>query len=254
MRLSAPFVACGEHAAIDLPGGRALFTTRRGGRSEGPFRSLNLGRFSALPDMPEDDLEAVAANRARVAELAGVEPAGLVGTRQVHGTEVLELDEAPAPGAPPRSGDGQLTARHGLAPMALAADCVPIALASGGAVAVLHGGWRGLAGGIVGTGVAALRAASGAGPVHAAIGPGIGPCCYEVGDDVLAAFPRHRDAARDGSRLDLKAVARAELLDAGVEVVHDIDLCTACSNPELFFSHRRDRGVTGRQAGVVWRT
>jgi purine-nucleoside/S-methyl-5'-thioadenosine phosphorylase / adenosine deaminase len=80
--------------------------------------------------------------------------------------------------------------------------------------------------------------------VAAAIGPGIGPCCYEVGDDVRAVF------GTSGRTLDLKAIARARLEAAGVREIHDCGLCTSC-DPERFFSHRRDRGVTGRQAGLA---
>jgi copper oxidase (laccase) domain-containing protein len=118
---------------------------------------------------------------------------------------------------------------------------------------MLHGGWRGLAAGIVGEGVLAVRGLGGAGALSAAIGPGAGACCYEVGDEVHAAFADY-DAAlvHRGQNLDLKAIARLELERAGVAVVHDIGLCTICGDPSLFYSHRRDRGVTGRQAGLVW--
>ena len=89
---------------------------------------------------------------------------------------------------------------------------------------------------------------SGAGPWRAAIGPGIGPCCYEVGDDVRAVF------ASSGRTLDLKADRRARACEAaGVEEIHDCGLCTAC-DAQRFFSHRRDRGITGRQAGLAWRS
>jgi YfiH family protein len=131
------------------------------------------------------------------------------------------------------------------------ADCLPIALAADGAVAAIHGGWRGLAGGIVAEGVAALRELGATGPVSAAIGPGAGACCYEVGEEVHAHFEAY-DARRGERNLDLAAVARAKLAEAGVEEVHDVGLCSMCYFG-LFFSHRRERGVTGRQAGVVWR-
>jgi copper oxidase (laccase) domain-containing protein len=108
---------------------------------------------------------------------------------------------------------------------------------------MLHAGWRGLAAGVIPAGVAAL----GPGPYAAAIGPGIGPCCYEVGDEVRAAF------GTTGRHLDLKRVAREQLERAGVETIADAGLCTACE-AERFFSHRRDRGRTGRQAGVAWRS
>jgi polyphenol oxidase len=140
----------------------------------------------------------------------------------------------------------------------LVADCLPIALTAAGrsnghaAVAMLHAGWRGLAAGIVAEGVRALRELGADGAVQAAIGPGAGGCCYEVGDEVHEAFAEHGHHVRNGRKLDLKAIARDQLERAGVETVHDVQLCTICSNEALFFSHRRDRGVTGRQAGIAW--
>ena len=226
------FEQLGEHLAIALPGGTALFTTRRGGVSDGPFRSLNLGLWT------DDDADRVRENRARVQRIGG---GRLTQARQVHGARVVEAD----PGAVPDA-DGQVTARAGLAPMVLVADCLPIALVAPEGVAMLHAGWRGLAGGIVAAGVAALRGL-GAARVAAAIGPGAGRCCYEVGPDVHAAF------GTSGRTLDLKAIARARLEAAGVDEVHDCGLCTM-HDAERFFSHRRDGGVTGRQAGVAWRS
>jgi copper oxidase (laccase) domain-containing protein len=127
-----------------------------------------------------------------------------------------------------------------------------VLLASGGAVAALHAGWRGLAAGVIGEGVAALRELGATGPLHALIGPGARGCCYEVGAEVHAEFERY--GARVGPRnLDLAAVARAKLAEAGADAVADAGMCTMCE-PDLFFSHRRDAGVTGRQAGLVWRT
>lgn len=223
------FRAAGEHLAIDLAGATALFTTRRGGVSEGPYASLNVGLAT------QDDPERVAANRERVREHAGA--ARLAQGRQVHGTHVV-ID-----GEGGEEADGQVTTRPGVAAIVLTADCLPVALAGPGAAGVVHAGWRGLAGGVLEAGVAAL----GSGPVAAAIGPGIGPCCYEIGDEVRAVF------ASSERTLDLKAVARARLEAAGVQEIHDCDLCTAC-DPQRFFSHRRDRGITGRQAGLAWRS
>jgi len=115
---------------------------------------------------------------------------------------------------------------------------------------MVHAGWRGLADGVVEEGLAALGSdGGGRARLHAAIGPGIGPCCYEVGDEVRERFPAE---VAHGRHLDLKAAARRRLESAGVAEVHDVGLCTSC-HPELFFSHRRDEGTTGRQAGVVWR-
>jgi copper oxidase (laccase) domain-containing protein len=114
---------------------------------------------------------------------------------------------------------------------------------------MLHGGWRGLAGGVLEAGVAAMRELGADGELVAAIGPGAGPCCYEAGDEVHAALGHSA-----GQNVDLKAAARDRLRGAGVAEVHDVGLCTICSDAGLFFSHRRDRGVTGRQAGIGWRS
>lgn len=251
MRLPAPFYARGEHLGIDLPGAQVLFTTRRGGFSEGPFASLNLGRLTA--DRPE----AVQRNRARLQAEVGVPPALI---RQVHGVTVRRIAALPVEGMMPLpdeglelpEADGQATALREVAPMVMTADCLPIAVAGDGAVAMLHAGWRGLAAGILAEGVRAVRELGADGPLEAAIGPGAGPCCYEVGDEVHREFAGYDGRARRGRNLDLKAIAREQLEAAGVEDVHDVSLCTICSEESLFFSHRRDHGVTGRQAGIAW--
>ncbi len=126
----------------------------------------------------------------------------------------------------------------------LVADCLPVALAAPGRAAMLHCGWRGLAGGIVERALEWFDE-----PPAAAVGPGIGRCCYEVGPEVLEAFAEI-DGVADGRMLDLRAVAGAKLAAAGVDRVEHVDLCTHC-RADLFFSHRRDGGVTGRQAGLV---
>jgi YfiH family protein len=146
--------------------------------------------------------------------------------------------------------DGWWSDERGQGMLLLTADCLPVAIARRDgdrpALAVLHVGWRGLLAGIVANGVAAL----GGGPLAAAVGPGIGPCCYEVSDDVAEPYRRefNADIVADG-RLDLWRATELALQRAGVEDVERTDLCTFC-HPELFFSHRRDRGVTGRQ-GVI---
>ena len=117
------------------------------------------------------------------------------------------------------------------------ADCLPVALATRDQVAMLHCGWRGLAGGIIARALERFDE-----PPAAAIGPGIGKCCYEVGEEVAAELGRSGE-----THLDLRAIAR-EQLEAARPRVLEVDLCTSC-HPELFFSHRRDNGVTGRQAG-----
>jgi hypothetical protein len=172
---------------------------------------------------------------------------------QVHGANVVRAEspiEPPpylTPPAEPREADGHATDSDGLAPLVLVADCLPIALSGPGGVAMLHCGWRGLADGIVARGVAEVRA------TDAVIGPGIGPCCFEVGEEVLARFAGVGDGIADGRMLDLPEVAARMLQDAGVERIERSDLCSSCEE-ELFFSHRRDGDATGRQAGLVWRS
>jgi polyphenol oxidase len=233
-----------DHVAVGLRGATALFTTRRGGVSTGPYESLNLGRFT------DDAPEAVRHNRDHVQDGLGVRFAY---GRQVHGRTVLTHTDPPPPdGHVAPDADGQATNLRGIAPMVLTADCVPIALVGDGAVAMLHAGWRGLAADIVAEGVDALRGLGADGRLSAAIGPGAGPCCYEVSDDVRDAFAEYGPEVRRGRNLDLGAVASRQLAAAGVEDIVDVGLCTICSDPTLFFSHRRDHGVTGRQAGIVW--
>jgi YfiH family protein len=224
----------------EAPGPYAVaFSTRVGGVSEGPFASLNLGRLTA------DDPERVDENRRRVLDEVGADPARLALNRQTHSATIRPA-KAGRTGEP---GDGLWTDEPGVPLLALAADCLPIALArtggDGPAVAVLHAGWRGLLEGIVGAGAEALD-----GRAAAAIGPAIGPCCYEVGEEVAEPFRARfgADVVR-GRNLDLWTAAERALREAGVERIERVDLCTAC-HPELFFSHRRDAGVTGRQ-GVV---
>ena len=228
---------------VALPGGRVLFSTREGGVSEDPFRSLNLGILTG------DDPARVTENRGRLAAAAGLALERVAQGRQVHGTDLRRWREPPA-GAPTPGEldevDGHVTELEGVGLLVLAADCLPLALVGRERVAMLHGGWRGLAGGIVERALAHFDD-----PPAAAIGPGIGPCCYEVGDEVRAAFSGLEGVAH-GRRLDLKAVARQKLEAGGVTRVEDVGLCTSC-RPDLFFSHRRDRGVTGRQGGLVWR-
>jgi YfiH family protein len=246
MPLAEPFRWEGDHVVAELPGARGLFSTRRGGVSAGPFASLNLGRLT------EDDPANVDANRARLAEATGHGRERILYGRQVHGTTVRRATDAPSDSRPVEAEDGQATALGGHPALVFTADCLPVLLAGDGAVAAVHAGWKGLAAGIVEEGVRAVRELGGDGPVHALVGPSARGCCYEVGEEVQAEFTAYD--ARVGERnLDLAAIARAKLAAAGAEAVHDVGLCTMCE-PELFFSHRRDRGVTGRQAGLVWRT
>lgn len=229
----------------ELPPAKVAFTTRVGGVSEPPFASLNLGLRTGDRESP------VRTNRARLASALGLRSDRVLIGRQVHGSEVLTRDAPPEPNpyaaatGPPPAVDGQATSRAGLAPLVLVADCLPVALAGPDGVAMLHCGWRGLAAGIVERGVGAVAATS------AAIGPGIGPCCYEVGPEVAGAFEHLGSGVVDGRMLDLAGAARRLLRRAGVSSIEAAGLCTSCE-AALFFSHRRDRGRTGRQGGFVW--
>ncbi len=245
MRLTRPFYTLGDHFAVDLPGARAAFTTRRGGHSAGPYQSLNLGLFT------DDDPDSVSANRAAARDALVAPPLSFV--HQVHGPRVRRITAGSSvPVYPPRV-DGQVTDRRDIAPAALVADCLPVAVAGNGAVAMLHAGWRGLAAGVIANGVDAVRELGGEGRLSAAIGPGAGPCCYRVGGEVHDAFAGLTCAHR-GDNLDLKAITRHQLEGAGVAAVDDIGICTICADRALLFSHRRDQGLTGRQAGVAWLT
>lgn len=246
IQLPEPFYVLDEHIAIELPGARAVFTTRRGGVSEAPYDRLNLGL------RVEADRAASVANRAILSRELGIE---LAYVRQVHGRRVCVVDAATNPDLPPVEADGVATATRGVAAMVLAADCLPVTIAGGGAVAAVHAGWKGLAAGVVAAGVQTVRDLGAAsGPIAAAIGPGASGCCYEVSDEIHERFADLGLDHRSGQNLDLKAIARAQLAEAGVEEIHTLPWCTICAQRDLFFSHRRDHGVTGRQAGLTWLT
>jgi purine-nucleoside/S-methyl-5'-thioadenosine phosphorylase / adenosine deaminase len=223
---------------------RALITTRAGGVSSGAFASLNLGERAG------DDARRVARNRALLRAFLPAEPFWL---RQVHGAVAIDAAEA----APETEADGAVTRVAGVVCAVLTADCLPVLLADrdGKAVGIAHAGWRGLAGGIVGSVV--RRMGVPARGLVAYIGPGIGPRRYEVGEDVRSAFvDSDADAARafvplpGGKYLaDLYELARRRLESAGVTEIHGGGFCTA--SEERFFSYRRDR-ITGRMASLVW--
>jgi YfiH family protein len=232
---------------VRLPNATVTFTTRQGGVSEGPYESLNLGILT------DDDPVNVKENRRRAAEQAGVDGDRMAMGWQVHGTALREWTEPPPDRAYAEPGgkdlervDGHLTREPGLGLLVLVADCFPVALSDGEQAAMLHCGWRPLAGGILEKVLARFSV-----PPAAAVGPGIGGCCYEVGDTVLEAFSGIAGAA-SGRMLDLRTVIAAKLTAAGVTDVQHVDRCTSCE-PDLYFSHRRDGGVTGRQAGIIVR-
>jgi YfiH family protein len=230
------------------------FTTRRGGVSDGPFAELNLSARVG------DKRGSIDANRKRLLLELGRPSSTLVTLRQVHGADVVEVTRLASRVI---EADALWTRDREAVLGVLVADCVPILLASGDgqAVAAVHAGWRGTAARIAALTVARL-AASGfpAASLTAAIGPAIGPCCFEIGaeveDELRRAYPSAGDAVRvspDGKRVaDLWALNQQALLEAGVPAasIDIISECTAC-HPDLYFSHRRDQGHSGRQAGVI---
>ena len=212
----------------DQPGYVVAFTTRAGGVSEGVYESLNLTARTG------DDGDRVEENRRRVCAEVDLPYDDLSFNRQVHAATVNRA------GVRGRPGDGLWSDEPRRPMLAFSADCLPIAIARTGGerrLALVHAGWRGLSGGIVSAGVAAVG-----GETAAVIGPAIGPCCYEVGEEVSSRFDPDLTAAR---HLDLWTAAERALRNAGVASVERVDLCTCC-NPELFFSHRR----SGRKRGV----
>jgi polyphenol oxidase len=217
---------------FDLPRrARVLFTAR----SHGNLSSVS-GDAAAEGE----------AARARLRETIGAR--ALARGFQVHGTHVNWVDEVPLDSGPlkrpEQDADGQATALERVGALVLTADCLPVALVADGTVAMVHAGWRGLAAGVLEEGLAALRART---EVFAVIGPGAGACCYEVGAEVHEALGT---GVRGNAKVDLRAIARARLLAAGVAGVQDADACTICD--ERFFSHRREGERAGRQGGVAW--
>lgn len=258
------------------PNVRALFTTRTGGVSVAPFDSFNLG------DHVRDDAEAVATNRAHLAQRVGTRPVFL---QQVHGTAVVTLAAHTPDGT---VADACVSTQPGVACTVMVADCLPVLFAhdSGTVVAAAHAGWRGLAGAGVaaqGQGVLescfaaladavrvqqpALTREQVAASTLAWLGPCIGPDAFEVGAEVRAAFVAWRaDAAAcfvplatPGQYLaNLPQLARLRLQALGVRRVYGNDgtapWCTV-TQASRFFSHRRDAarlGSTGRMAACIW--
>ncbi len=225
------------------------FTTRRGGASRASFESLNLGGGVG------DEAGFVTSNWEFLARATGL---GFARARQVHGDRVIV---ARAAGDPVEEADAIISAVPGIAACVSVADCVPILIGDprSGAVAAIHAGWRGTLAHIAGRAVEALAREVGAQPgdLLAAIGPAIGPCCYEVSPDLAQVFrddlgARVAEPRGGGSRVNLWFANEIVLRKAGLsgERIEVLGRCTACE-PETFFSHRRDHGRTGRQVGFI---
>jgi YfiH family protein len=238
--------------ALEHRGVLTAFTERSGGVSPDPFRSLNLGFRTG------DAGSRVRRNRGRVVSALRIPP--FTSARQVHGIRSVRIGprragagfDGPSTALP--AADALATRERGIPLAVLTADCLPIVLASDDLLVVVHAGWRGLAGGILDRAISLFpdpRAVSGA------VGPAIGACHYEVGDDVAGAVTAGSPAGavrrRRGGRvfLDLPGTAATVLRSRGIREVDVAEACTACQE-ERFFSHRRD-GVTGRQAVVALR-
>ena len=227
----------------------ALMTTRNGGESDGICAAMNLSRSAA------DDPRHVAANHARLREVIGLSPQWI---SQVHGADVVDVDSTPANPV----GDGVVASLPRTVAAVRVADCLPVLFCDrdGTRVAAAHAGWRGLAAGVLEATIAAMNVQPDR--LFAWLGPAIGPQAFEVGDDVRDAFAA-TDAhameafvpypARPGKWLaDLFALAGMRLSAAGVTAQFGGGVCTY-SNPERFFSYRRDQSP-GRMAALVWLT
>lgn len=193
------------------------------------------------------------------AALRAALPAGPLWLRQVHGTEVVDADAPAGEARLPPQADAAVSRRPGVVCTVMAADCMPVLLASfdGRVVGAAHAGWRGLCAGVIERTVAAMGVP--AADVHAYLGPAIGPQAYEVGAEVREAFVA-RDAASETAfrparpghwLLDLYAVARQRLAASGVRSVHGGGFCTY-TDAERFFSFRRDQTMR-RMAACIWR-
>ena len=294
MPAPAPRVAANGVQWLGVPGWSRMgwlwhgFSTRKGGASraycaEGAADELNLG-FTA-----SDRREVVAANRRLLAEaITGDATTPMVTLRQVHSNLVVRAAALDAGRGQPRRGDGLMTDEPGLLLAVQTADCIPVLVADRKrcVVAAFHAGWRGTVKRIVETGVGRMRLEFGCRPedLVAAIGPGIGACCYAVGDEVLSSFESQFVYGRELFRevydsdpvrlkypmlfltqrapghspigpslhVDLTEANRRQLLDAGVkaEAIRVVGGCTSCQR-ELFFSHRGAQGFAGRMMSVI---
>jgi len=232
------------------------FTGRDGGVSTGSLSSLNLAR------RPGESAERLEENWARAVDAlgGGLAAADVALVHQVHGAEVVEVSSAPGPLTPVGRADALVSAARGVVLAIRIADCVPVLLASPGAVAAAHAGWRGTAAGVVPAAVHALREVGGSGPVVAAIGPSIAGRDYEVGPEVVEALvAAGGDPAAfvvgtsDAGRplVDVATVVSGQLHALGVDVVDRHDGSTFADRG--YWSHRRDGQGAGRQAALIAR-
>lgn len=247
---------------IGVPHG---FTTRRGGVSRGMFASLNFGNPGDLPAADRDPPSNIQANFDRVFDQLSLRGRELVQVHQVHGSDVhIVRQRQPAHDGPNDTrADALVTDDPGRVLAVRVADCTPVLIASrdGRLVAAVHAGWRGVVGNVAGEAVRALRALAPHAEFAAGIGPCIGKDAFEVGPEVAAAFRRvfgsdtphvRPNGTGDRSLVDLKGAIAEQLAAAGI-APGSLDVLPHCtvSGPALFFSHRRDNGVTGRMVAVI---
>jgi len=226
-----------------LPGFVHGFSTRLGGVSSGDYGSLNIGPNTA------DSPEAIRENRRRFFDVFHAEEKRAAIPGQVHGDHIAIIEK---PGFYPET-DGLITATPGVLLTVQTADCVPVFIVDPvkNVAGLFHAGWRGTAANIVGQGVEIMTRKFGSAPANltASIGPSIGPCCFEVGDEVLKHFPLN---TVEGQHVDLWAANQQQLVASGLQDVYikSASMCTFCQQ-HLFYSHRRDQGVTGRMMAVL---
>ena len=230
----------------DLFGHRTVFhgfSTRKGGVSRFPYDTLNLGRETG------DVKNRTEENRRRFFRASSISADRIAIPQQVHGDKIVKVTE---PGNY-LSTDGIVTDRRGLALIVQVADCLPVYFYDPcrGAVGLVHAGWRGTRLQISSKAVLAMGRHFGTEPQDLCVffGPSIGPCCYEVGQDVASHFSKRY--VSDG-RLDLWQCNRDQLVDVGVQYDRVVmsRLCTGC-HPEWFFSHRLSGGQTGRMMAII---
>ncbi|MGK2877714.1 MAG: polyphenol oxidase family protein [Solirubrobacterales bacterium] len=223
---------------VPIPGGRGLFTTRLGGSSTGPYASRNLGLLT------DDDEVVVRGNIDQLRDELGLPTIQLL--EQVHGDTIEEISRATAGTIP--IADGMYTSAREIGVLITGADCPAVFLASETRLAALHCGWRPVAAGLIEKGAEIFQGER----FEAVVGPGICQEHFKVGPEVIEQLGEDGAVHSDGRRLDLTGVIESRLRRCGAAHVHVVGRCTYCE-PEYFFSHRRDNGVTGRQAGIAWR-
>ena len=228
-----------------VPNRLLAFTTRRGGVSQAPYDTLNLGR--STDDLPE----AVTENRRRLLASLGSDVDRLATAGQVHGARVAEVRSSGLH----HDADAIVTCVPGIVLAVSSADCLTLLLTAPAGVAAAHSGWRGTVQQMPRAVLRALCELTGARPDQVAVhvGPHIRPCCYRVGEEVARQFPAASVSRRDGgAHVDLLAAARLQLLEEGVplESIGGAPECTSC-NSSWYFSHRREGGRTGRQWAVA---